>query len=327
MAVLRGFLLANSSFGLLLVLSLLWGSSYLWINVLNQAFNPAMVMLIRVTMAALVLLPLTRMRGIRLPRFSAHWIHVLVVAIAADLIPMALLIWSQQYVTSSVAAVLNATVPLFTLLIAALIFRNEQITQNRMIGILLAFAGVILLSGITSEGPAALLNPGIIAMTLSSIFYGFGFVYARRFVRGAPFAIVSLQMIFSLVLVLPFALMLGTIHTEAITPTVGLAILALGGLSGGVGYCAYYHALERLGPTMTSYGTYLAPVVAIALGWVVLGERIAPVGFLGIMVIVSGVVTAAGGWPTLLNLARKRLEPIEVPVLKPEWLDDWSVVA
>lgn len=324
---LRVFLLANRSLGLLLILSLLWGSSYLWINVLNQAFNPAMVMLIRVAMAGLVLLPLARLQGIRMPGFGHRWLHILIVAIAADLVPLALLVWSQQYVTSSVAAVLNATVPLFTLLIAALIFRSEQITQSRMVGILLAFIGVVLLSGITSEGPAALLNPGIIAMTLSSVFYGFGFVYARRFVRGEPFAIVSLQMIFSLIIVLPFALAIGRVNTAALSPTVGLAILALGGLSGGIGYCVYYQSLDRLGPTMTSYATYLSPVVAIALGWVILGERIAPIGYLGIMVIVSGVVTAAGGWAFLLNMVQKRVAPIEMPVYKPELVEDWSTVA
>ncbi|MFW6074204.1 MAG: DMT family transporter [Chloroflexota bacterium] len=327
MMVLRSFLHENRSLGLLLLLSLLWGSSYLWINVLNQAFNPAMVMLIRVAMAGLVLLPLARMRGIPLPRFGHRWGHILIVAITADLIPLALLVWSQQYVTSSVAAVLNATVPLFTLLIAALIFRNEYISLPRLIGIVLAFAGVVLLSRISSEGPSALLNPGIIAMTLSSVFYGFGFVYARRYVRGEPFAIVSLQMIFSLALVLPFAVLIGRVDTGMISPTVVLAILALGGLSGGVGYCAYYLSLDRLGPTMTSYATYLSPVVAIALGWAVLGERIAPVGFLGIAIIVSGVFTAAGGWTFLVQKVQKQLAPIEQPIFKPELLEDWSIVA
>lgn len=290
-------------------LGLFWGSSYLWIDILNRAFDPTMVIMIQVATASAILVPVMRLRRSRLPQFGAAWAHILVITVFAELIPLGLVVWSQHYVDSSVASVLSATIPLFTLLIAALVFRSESITRERLIGILVGFLGVVTLSGANSS-QGGLLNPGIIAVMLSSICYGFGFVYARRYMRGDPFGIVTLQMLLSTLLISPFALTLGDVDRSAITGSVILAGLVLGIISSGLGYCIYYMSLERLGPTTTSYGTYLSPVVAIVLGWVVLGETIGPTGFAGILLIIVGILTAAGLAARLIDRLRDReVEP------------------
>jgi drug/metabolite transporter (DMT)-like permease len=311
-------------------LSLLWGSSYLWISILNGAFDPATLILTRVCIAAAVLAAVLWLKGGRLPAFGKGWLHILVAAVAADLAPMFMLVWAQNYVASSVAAVLNATIPLFTLLIAALVFRSERITGNRMIGILLGFIGVVLLSGVGSGSSGSFINPGVVAVMVSSVFYGFGFVYARRYVRGDPFGIVVLQMLMSIVLVAPLAMLTGDVNTAAISPAVLLAMVGQGALSSGLGYIVYYIGLERLGPTSTSYGTYLSPVVAIALGWVILGERIGLVGLLGILIVIAGILTAAGLLGPLAAKARSGLDralgyelPEAIPVAQSE---DWTTI-
>lgn len=299
-------------------LSLLWGSSYLWISILNGAFDPATLILTRVSIAALVLAVVMWIKGGRLPAFGKRWLHILVAAVAADLAPLFMLVWAQNYVASSVAAVL----------IAALVFRSERITGNRLIGILLGFVGVVLLSGVGSGSSGSFINPGVVAVLVSSVFYGFGFVYARRYVRGDPFGIVVLQMLMSVVLVAPLAVMTGDVNTAAISPAVLLAMVGQGALSSGLGYVIYYIGLERLGPTSTSYGTYLSPVVAIALGWVILGERIGPVGMLGILIVVAGILTAAGLLGPLVAKVRSAVgHARDYQRPEPEPVDAWPAIA
>jgi drug/metabolite transporter (DMT)-like permease len=275
------------------LLGLLWGSSYLWIAILAGSFAPMMVILLR-TVAALAIIGTLAIVGRRkLPPFGRVWLHLAIITVAADLVPFFMLIWAQQTVASSVAAVLNSTIPLFTLLIAALVFRSETITRERMVGIVLGIIGVVALSGTATSG-GELLSPGVVAVTVSSIFYGFGFVYARRYVRGDPFAIVALQMMMTIVVLLPLTLASGSFSVSGISTREILAILGLGTMSSGLAYAIYYQALERLGPTMTSYATYLSPVVALIIGWVVLGERISLLGYVGILIVAAGVLTASG---------------------------------
>lgn len=284
---------------LLPLLSLCSGSSYLWMKLLLDVFNPTMLLLGRLAVAAVVLSVALKLSRVRLPRPGRIWLHILVIAVAADLVPFLLILWSAQHVASSVAAVMNATVPMFTLLVAVLAFRSERFTRNRVAGMAIGLAGVTVLAGPGSAGTSGLINPGIIAVLGASLFYGFGFVYSRHFVRGHPMAIVVAQMLISIPVVLPLALTTGTVDTALFGPSTVLALLALGGLSGGVGYILYYNGIARIGPTMTSYASYLAPVVAIVLGWIVLGERIGLLGAAGIAVIIVGIVTAAGWMPQI----------------------------
>lgn len=306
---------------LLPLLGLLWGSSFLWVNILAGAFAPQLVILLR-TIAALAVMGTLVVAGRRkLPAFGRIWLHLLVITVAADLVPFLMLIWAQRTVASSVTAVLNSTIPLFTLLIAALVFRSETITRERLGGIILAMLGVVALSGTSSEG-GSYISPGVVAVTASSVFYGFGFVYARRYVRGDPFGIVTLQMIMTIPLLVPLNYATGHLTTEGMTPKLLLVAFILGSLSSGVAYAIYYRALERLGPTMTSYATYLSPIYALIIGRVVLGERISPLGYLGIAVIAAGVLTASGIGARMLATARGRLRPLPDPAPLPHIAED-----
>jgi drug/metabolite transporter (DMT)-like permease len=284
---------SSRSWMLLPLLGFLWGSSYLWIDILGGTFAPTMVILLR-TLAALTIIGSMVLIGRRkLPPFGKGWGHLLVVTVAADLLPFFMLIWAQQTVASSVAAVLNSTIPLFTLLIAALVFRSEKITRERFGGIVLAIVGVVALSG-TGQSAGSFVSPGVVAVTASSVFYGFGFVYARRYVRGDAFGIVALQMLMTIPLLLPVTFFSGSLTFNGMTPGLFVAALGLGTMSSGLAYAIYYQALDKLGPTMTSYATYLSPIFALVIGWAVLGERIGLIGYLGIFVIALGVLTAAG---------------------------------
>ena len=300
------------------LLGLLWGSSYLWIAVLADSFSPLMVILLR-SMAALATIGALVVAGRRqFPRFGPIWLHLLVITITADLVPLLMLIWAQRYVASSVTAVLNSTIPLFTLLMSALLFRSEIITRERLAGIALGIVGVATLSGTTANG-SAFLSPGVVAVTISSVFYGFGFVYARRYVRGDPFSIVTLQMIMTIVILLPAGLALDAFSFSGISSREWLAVLGLGTMSSGLAYGIYYQSLDRLGPTTTSYATYLSPVVALIIGWIVLRERIGLQSAAGILLIAAGVLTASGIIARAVSRLRRREdEPSYAEALRPE---------
>jgi drug/metabolite transporter (DMT)-like permease len=290
---------------LLPILSLLWGSSYLWISLLLNVFNTPALLLVRMAIAGVVLGLVLLLRGRRLPPFGRLWLHIVVVAMLADLVPLGLLIWAQSQIPSSTAAIINATTPLFALLAAALVFGSERLSVTRIVGVCLGFLGVVLLSGAGEDGAGSIVSPGVLAALGSSVLYGCGFAYVRRFVRGDPTGIVVSQMFISLIVLLPITALYGTVDMAAARPSTVLAILAQCLLSSGLGYVLYYTAIDRLGPGTASLASYLAPVVAVALGWAVLDERIGWLGLLGMLVVVCGVALAAGwGAPLVLSIRR-----------------------
>lgn len=293
---------------LLPVLSLLWGSSYLWISLLLDVFNTPALLLVRMAIAGAVLAVVLLLRGKRLPPLGRGWSHIVVIALLADLAPLGMLIWAQSQIPSSTAAIINATTPLFALLAAALVFHSERLSAARIAGVCLGFVGVVLLSGAGESGLGNVVSPGVLAALASSVLYGCGFAYVRRYVRGDPTGIVVSQMLVSLIVLLPVTALYGTVDLAAARPSTALALLAQCLLSSGLGYILYYTAIERLGPGTASLASYLAPVVAVGLGWAILDERIGWLGLLGALVVVSGVALAAGWGAPLVLYARRLLK-------------------
>ena len=148
---------------LLPVLSLLWGSSYMWISLLLAVFNTPALLMVRMLIAGLMLAIVLVLRRGRLPRFGKLWLHIAAVALLADLIPLGMLVWAQSQIPSSMAAIINATIPLFAMLSAALVFRSERLGAFRLTGIAFAFAGVLLMSGSGQSGPGSIVSPGVLA--------------------------------------------------------------------------------------------------------------------------------------------------------------------
>ena len=297
----------RADYVLLPALSLLWGSSYLWISLLLEVFNTPALLLLRMLIAGSVLAAAMLLRGGRLPRLGRLWLHIVVVALLADLIPLGLLVWAQGSIPSSTAAIINATIPLFALLTAALVFHSERLGAARVAGVALGFAGVVLLSGSGAGGLGNVVSGGVLAALASSVLYGFGFAYVRRFIDGDPLSIVVAQLLASLVVLAPLTALFGAADLAAMRPSIVLALFAQSLLSSGLGFVLYYVAIARLGPGTASLASYLAPVVAVVLGWVILHERIGWLGLLGMTVVVCGVALAAGWGAPLVLSARRAL--------------------
>ena len=279
---------------LMLALGTIWGSSYLFIKNLVDAADPVTIIAVRMVLGALVLGSILLVQRRALPAWGPVWGHLSVMSLLGNLLPFWLIAWSQQHTTSALAAVLNAAIPLFTLLIAAVAFRMERITPNRVAGIALGIAGVAFLTGRSVLSIEDTSGLGEVALLGASLCYGFAFAYARRFVRGNPLSNVTAQLGIGAIVIAPVALATGWVDTEKLAATDVAGWIILSAIGTGLAYVIYYGLISELGATAASFVTYIIPVVGVILGWVFLDERLAWTGFLGMALIVVGVWVSVG---------------------------------
>ncbi|MDQ3548510.1 MAG: DMT family transporter, partial [Chloroflexota bacterium] len=280
--------------GSMLALGTIWGSSYLFIKLLIDAADPVTIIALRMVLGAATLGLILLAQRRRLPAWGAVWGHLALMSLLGNLLPFWLIAWSQKYTTSALAAVLNAAIPLFTLLIAAIAFRMERITPNRVAGITLGISGVAFLTGRSVLDVQSSGGLGELALLAASLCYGFAFAYARRYVRGNPLANVTAQLGIGAIVITPVALLTGWIETDKLAATDIAGWIVLSAVGTGLAYVVYYSLIAEMGATAASFVTYIIPVVGVILGWIFLDERLAWTGFLGMALIVMGVWVSVG---------------------------------
>lgn len=290
----------------LVVLGTIWGSAYLFITSLVDEVSPWAMILVRLLLGAGVLGLVLIARGGRLPERGVVWLHLAAMAVLGNLLPFWLIAWSQQHATSSIAAVLNATIPFFTLLTAALVFRMERIRANHLLGVLLGTIGTLALTGGSLLDLGSTTGQGELALLVSSACYGVAFAYARRFVRGEPVALVTAQLLVGAVLCAPLAWQDWRVEWGSLGVLELLAWLTLGAIGTGFAYVIYYALIADLGATAASFVTYLIPVVGVLLGWLVLSESLGWLGLLGMLLIALGVSVSYGLHRRVLPALQRR---------------------
>jgi drug/metabolite transporter (DMT)-like permease len=283
--------------GRLILLSAIWGSSYLLIEIGLENLSPWQIVAGRLLLGAAVLGLVLRVRGETLPAGRAVWGALAVMAIVSNIVPFALITWGQESITSSLASILNSTVPLFTAGIAAAVVPGERLTAMRSAGIIIGFVGVGVIVGVDVNGPGGDFT-GELAIVLASLSYAVGFVFAKRRLTGragSPLAFATGQ----LALGAAFAVVPAGIATAAEPGLPGapavLAVIALGALGTGVAYVLYYRLIADVGPTTASFVTYLLPVYGVALGWALLDERIGLNTLVGAVLVIGGITISERG--------------------------------
>ncbi|MEU0815549.1 DMT family transporter [Streptomyces mirabilis] len=269
------------------VLALLWGSGFLWIKVaLDHGLSPAHLTLTRCALGTAVLLLLARGAHQRLPRSRALWLHVTVAALFCNAIPFALFALGEQTVDSGIAGVMNATTPLWSLLLGAVLGTDRALHPLRLTGLFLGFAGVLLIfapwqhDGLTGWGAGALLA--------AAASYAIAFTYMARHLtpRGAPLAVSAAQLLMATAwttLALPAA---APTHPDG---TALLAVTVLGVFSTGLTFYLNYRMIAEEGPTSAATVGYLLPVVSVTLGALVLNETLGARTLAGMVVVLAGV--------------------------------------
>ena len=278
----------------LVLLGGIWGSSFLFIKVALEDLTPLQIVAGRIVIGALLLVALLYARGHRLPRDPQLLRTLFVMALIGNIMPFMLITWGEQYITSSLAAILNSTTPLFTVMIAAVALEGESLRPMRLGGVILGFAGVGVIVGFETDGSIR----GMVAMTLASLSYAAAFVYARRHLSGRdlpPLALPATQLLISAVLILPFALTNAVGTPPNITFDATATTLALGLLGTGWAYVLYYRLIADIGATSASFVTYLIPIFGIALGAIVLSEELGVNTIAGAVLVIGGIALAEIG--------------------------------
>lgn len=278
---------------LLAILSLLWGGSFLFAEIALAGLPVLTIVWGRVALAALILgLVLAGTRQAVPPQRA--WPALLVMGLFNNALPFTLLVTAQGQITGALASVLNATTPLFTLGVAHLATRDERITAAKAAGIGLGFAGVVVMLAGEGLGGEAVAMGACLAAALS---YGIAGVWGRRFraMGVAPLATAFGQVVASSLLLFPVWLVADAPWTLG-WPGQGpiLAVIALAGLSTALAYLIYFRLLARAGATNLSLVTFLIPVSASLMGWLVLDERLAPAQLAGLALIMAGLAVIDG---------------------------------
>jgi drug/metabolite transporter (DMT)-like permease len=279
---------------LLAVLSVLWGGSFFFAGVSLRELPPLTVVLLRVALAAIILLPVLWIYRIRIPASLSAWKPFFALALLNNVLPFSLIVMGQTYIPSGLASVLNATTPLFTVLVMAAA-GDEKLHVRRVAGVIAGLIGVIILHGQSLDFEAG-QSVGIMLCLAAAFCYGLAALYARRkLMDSPPLATTAFQLMASS---LVMAVVAAAVERPWRLPLPGvatwLAIIGSAALSTALAYVIFFRILRRAGSTNVMLVTLLIPVTAILLGYLVLGEAISLREIVGAVVIGSALLIIDG---------------------------------
>ena len=283
------------TWGLLLLLGLIWGGSFFFARVAVHHVPPLTLVFLRLSLAAVALhLYIAGRFGIY-EALIRRWREFLVLGLINNAVPHALIFFGQTEIGAGLAAILNATTPIWTVLIANHFTVDEKLSSAKLLGCLIGLAGTIVLIGpaVTTDSDAPLW--ALLLPVLAAAFYGFAVTYAKRFKDVSPTVMAAGQLSASSLVMLPVSFLSDQPWTLSMPPIGGLmAILALALLSTAFGYIVYFRIIKLAGATNTSLVTLLVPPSAILLGSLFLGERFGLAEFAGMALIGAGLIILDG---------------------------------
>lgn len=300
-------------------LTLAWGASFLFLKIgLNEGLEPFTLVAWRMTLATLFLVAVLVVGGGRIPRAPGALPKVALLGVLNVAVPALLITWGTQSIPSALASILNGLQPLFAIVLAALVLHDEPLTLNRLVGLLVGFGGAVLLVspnlGETRPGvsPTEMLL-GELAVILAAASYAVAAVYARHVITGARLVIdpvagprratsaeiampqVATACLITVILAVTLERPPDGLVGVPPTPAAWLAVLWVGVLGSGVAYLLFFGIMRAWGATRTTLVTYALPVMGIALGVIVLDERLHAEEVLGTALVLLGLVLASSG--------------------------------
>ena len=282
------------------LLALIWGSAFLWIKLADRGFSPVEVTLARLALGAAVLFAIVRVRREAIPRSGSLWVHIAVAALFANAVPYLLFAVAEQTVDSSTAGIINATTPLWTVVLALAVRHQKTVTSWQAAGLITGFAGAVLIFT-PWHTAGGLFSAGGLECLAASVSYAVSYIYVDRFLarRGIGAVVLSAYQLAAAAVMLAITLAVTGAPTPHVTAAETVAAIAVLGIIGtGFAYVLNYQIITSEGATVASTVTYLLPVVAIVLGVLVLGESITVTTLAGIALVLAGVA-----------LTRRRVEP------------------
>ncbi len=272
-----------------ILLGAIWSSSFLWIKIAVQEVGPITLVAFRVLFGLLFGLVIILIQRPVLPRSLRAWVPTLVLGITNVAIPFFLISWGEQSIDSGVASILDATVPLFTILLAHYMLRDDKITLPKVLGLVSGFAGVVVLMS-RDLGVSHSSVLGQLAVVVASIFYAGSAVFARKQTEDFPDIARSVGPLISSTAVMWLAVPLAESPLKLPQlPITWIALLWLGILGSGFAFILLYRLIHEIGPTRTSMVTYLFPLGGVILGVLFLKEQISWEVVVGALLIIAGM--------------------------------------
>ncbi|HEU5390268.1 MAG TPA: DMT family transporter [Streptosporangiaceae bacterium] len=272
------------------LLALIWGSAFLWIKLADRGFSPVEVTLARLALGAAVLFAIVLVRREAVPRSGWLWAHIVVAALFANAVPYLLFAVAEQHVDSSTAGIINATTPLWTMVLALAVRHQKSVTSWQAAGLVVGFAGAVLIftPWRTASG---LVSAGGLECLAASVSYAVSYIYMDRYLarRGIGAVVLSACQLLVAAVQLAIALAVAGAPAPPVTAESVAALAVLGIVGTGFAYVLNYQIITSEGATVASTVTYLLPVVAIVLGVLVLGETVTVITLAGIALVLAGV--------------------------------------
>ena len=280
---------------MLVTLSVLWGGSFFFAEIALESLPPLTIVTLRVGLAAITLWLVVLALKLTIPNSAPIWIAFLAMGLLNNVLPFSLIVWGQSQISSGLAAILNATAPLFGVIVAGILLRDESATLIKLTGVFVGFAGVIVMMDLSSIATSGLLAQ--LAILAAALSYACASVYGRRFKATGlnPILVAAGQVTGSTLLLLPVALWVdGNDHYANVPTQVWAAIISLAVFSTAAAYILYFKLLASAGATNILLVTLLVPVSAILLGWLFLKESLQTPHIIGMAMIALGLSAIDG---------------------------------
>ncbi|MBN9672506.1 DMT family transporter [Roseibium aggregatum] len=280
---------------MLIVLGFIWGGAFLFAKVAVAEIPPFVLVFFRVAIACLVLLAILRLRGLLRHLKTQHALAFLTMGFLNNAVPFSLLFLGQTQIGAGLASILNATTPVFTVIVASLLTRQESLQAHRVAGVVLGVAGVaIMLSGSLSGLATDPLWAQLCCLGAATS-YACAATFARRFKSLPPQVAATGQLMGSSLIMLPVALATSSGWSLGdASATAWLNVVALGVVATAFAYLIYFRLLSEAGATNASLVTLIVPASALFFGWLILGEKLGPLQLGGFAVLLIGLVVLDG---------------------------------
>lgn len=283
------------SYALLCLLAAIWGSSFLFIKVALESITPITIAAGRIALAATVLLAILRINGVRLPAPGRVWIFICAAAAFGNVLPFAFISVGEQYVDSSLAAIMMAAIPLYTALIAHFLTTDEGLTVEKIVGVIIGFIGVVILIG-----PSALLELGQQAMaqiiiSTGAVCYALSGVLSRNLREVPKLQASGAILLVASVMIVPVALIYDTPWTLNPTASSLVSVLLLGILSTALAQFLVLKIIQLRDASFLSLNNYLVPVFGVFWGMIILAEAPSSNIKFAFLIVLLGVLIAQGG--------------------------------
>jgi drug/metabolite transporter (DMT)-like permease len=297
---------------ILLTLAVIWGGAFFFIGVAVRHVPPLTYVWLRLTIASAAMWIYVRARGGSIGLPKQVWGAIVLLAVLNNALPFTLFGWGQTHIASGLASILNATTPIWGVVVAHFLTHDERMSPRKIAGVLLGFGGIV-----TMIGPALLSNIGTnalaqLACVTASLSYALAAVWARRFKRlgVSPVSVTTGQLTAGAIIMLPMSLFVDRPWTHAFPPaSAWAAIAALGLFCTALGYVLYFRLIDHAGATNALLVTLLVPPVAIVLGALFLSETLAPQDFIGLGLIALGLGAIDGRIVSAIGGRAKTLKP------------------